>query len=335
MRNPGPTNQCRILAVVLPLVLLLFLPLDAKGETGVTSCAMVPLWSPQAQFAGYYMALEKGFYRTHGIDMTILKGGPGYSGGECLKDGRADFAILWLASAMRQSSEGPPLVHLGQIIPRSSMMLVAKKSRCIDKPFDMNGKTVGLWGGDLAIPPQAFLKKHGLQVKEIPQSYTVNLFLRGGVDVASAMWYNEYHTILNSGIDPEELSVFSLSDYGVSFPEDGLYMLQSSYKKNPALAVACVKASLEGWRYAFEHPEEALEIVIRHMCKAKICANRAHQRWMLARMQDLIMPVLEEGDFGCLKRPDFDSVSAFLLESGLTDETPDYDHFIGEIHVEH
>lgn len=328
-------NKCRFFSVMLPLVFLLFFQLGTKGETDLTSCTMIPLWNPQAQFAGYYVAMEKGFYRKHGIDMTILRGGPACSGCEYLKDGRADFAILWLTTAIRQRGEGLRLVHLGQIIPKSSMMLVAKKSSNIQKPSDMNSKKVGLWGGDLAIPPHAFFKKYGLQVKEIPQSYTVNLFLRDGVDIASAMWYNEYHTILNTGIDPEELNVFSLSDYGLNFPEDGLYMLESAYKKNPILADAFVKASLEGWRYAFEHSEEALDIVIRYMREAKISANRTHQKWMLSRMQDLIMPVLEEGSYGRLKRPDFDSVSAFLFQTGLIGEIPDYDLFVGEIHVEH
>jgi NitT/TauT family transport system substrate-binding protein len=327
-------NKCRFFSVILLLVLFLFLPLGANGETGLTSCNMIPLWSPQAQFAGYYVALEKGFYRKHGIDMTILRGGPACSGCDYLRDGRADFAILWLTTAIRQCDDGLRLVHLSQIIPRSSMMLVAKKSMNITKPSDMNGKKVGLWGGDLAIPPHAFFKKYELQVKEIPQSYTVNLFLRGGVDIASAMWYNEYHTILNTGIDPEELDVFSLSDYGLNFPEDGLYMLEAAYKKNPILANACVKASLEGWQYAFEHPEEALDIVIRYMREAKISANRIHQKWMLSRMQDLIMPVLEERNYGRLKRPDFDSVSSFLIQTGLINETPDYDLFTGEINVE-
>jgi NitT/TauT family transport system substrate-binding protein len=328
-------NRRRILPALLPLFSLLLFPLGADGQTGLTSRTMIPLWSPQAQFAGYYVALEKGFYRKHGIDMAILQGGPACSGCEYLQDGRADFAILWLTTAIRQCGAGIRLVHLGQIIPQSSMLLVAKESTGIRKPSDMNGKKVGLWGGDLALPPRAFFKKYGLQVKEIPQSYTVNLFLRGGVDVASAMWYNEYHTILNTGIDPDELSVFSLSDYGLDFPEDGLYALESTYKENPTLAADCVKASLEGWQYAFAHPEETLDIVIRRMREAKIGANRTHQKWMLSRMQDLITPVLEEGGYGRLKRADFDSVSAFLFQSGLIDEIPDYDRFTGGIDVEH
>ncbi len=334
MRNPGFVNNGSPVSLLVILIVALFLPLNTRCEDNLTSCSMLPLWSPQAQFAGYYMAREKGFYRNHGLNMTILKGGPAFSGCEYLENGRADFAVLWLTTAIRQYGEGLRLVHAGQVIPRSAMMLVAKKSRNIRQPSDMNAKKVSLWGGDLAIPPRAFFWKYGLHVKEVPQSYTVNLFLRDGVDVASAMWYNEYHTILNTGINPEELNVFSMSDYGLNFPEDGIYMLESAFKENPALAEACVKASLEGWRYAFEHPDEALDVVIRHMREAKICANRTHQKWMLSRMRDLIMPVLDADDNGRLKKSDFDSVSLFLFQTGLIEEIPDYDQFTGAIHVQ-
>ena len=331
MTDTRAATRHRIFPIIL-LLLLLAIPYSVRsGETSLTSCTMIPLWSPQAQFAGYYVALEKGFYRQHGLDMTILRGGPACSGCEFLRDGRADFAVLWLTTAIRQYGLGLHLVNAGQIIPRSAMMLVAKKSRGIRQPADMNGKKVSVWGGDLAIPPWAFFKKYDLKVKEIPQSYTINLFLRDGVDVASAMWYNEYHTILNTGINPDELNVFPMSDYGLNFPEDGIYMLESAYRNNPDLAAACVKASLEGWQYAFEHPDEALDIVIRHMRQANICANRTHQKWMLSRMRDLITPVLEAGEGGRLDRADFESVSDFLFQSDLIEVIPDYDHFTGEI----
>lgn len=318
----------------LLLTFLLALPLWVNAESGQVSCTMVPHWSPQAQFAGYYVAAEKGIYSKHGIDMVILKGGPDCSASEYLRDGLADFVTLWLNTAIRQYDGGIRLVHLGQVIPRSSMMLVAKKTSNILKPSDMNGKKLGLWGGDLSIPPRAFIMKYGLQVKEIPQSYTVNLFLRGGVDVVSAMWYNEYHTILNTGIDSEELDVFPLWEYGLNFPEDGLYVLESTYKKNPGLASAFIKASFEGWQYAFAHPDEALDIVIRHMREANICANRTHQKWMLSRMQDLIMPGSAKAVSGHLEKKDFDTVADFLLHAGRITKKPDYDEFTGEINAE-
>ena len=148
---------------------------------------------------------------------------------------------------------------------------------------DLQGRKVSLWD-DFKVQPLAFFRKNNLRVRIIPQTYTLNLFLRGGVDVASAMWYNEYHTIINAGIDPDELSVFFLKDEGLNLPEDGLYALEKTVKNDPDLAAEFVAASLEGWEYAFTHPDEALDIIMRYMRAAKIPANRMHQKWMLARM---------------------------------------------------
>ncbi len=304
----------------------------AAFETQLKKVSLIPHWSPQAQFAGYYVAMEKGIYRKHGMDMTVLKGGPGCSSLDYLENGRADFAVQWLTTAMQRHDRGLPLVHLAQVVPRSSMLLVAKKSSGIRKPSDMNGKKVGLWGGDFAIPPRAFFVKHNLTVKEVPQSYTVNLFLRGGVDVASAMWYNEYHTILGTGVDNDELTVFPLHTHGVNFPEDGLYMMEAAYKKNPGLAQAFVKASFEGWQYAFDHPEEALDIITAHMRKARIPSNRAHQRWMLSRMKDLVMPGKSGIPADTLNPENFKSVADFLLKERLIRQAPDYRTFTGGTH---
>ena len=302
--------------------------------TPLKKASFIPLWSPQAQFAGYYVALEKGFYARHGIDLTILTGGPGHCSTETLLTGEADFAVLWLATALKQRAAEHRVVNLAQVIQRSAMMLVSRKSSGIRTPENMNGKKVGVWAGDLALPVQAFFTKYQVNAREIPQSYTVNLFLRGGVDVVSAMWYNEYHTILNTGIDPEELDVFHLYDYGLNFPEDGLYMMEDAYKKNPDLARAFVAASFEGWQYAFDHPDEALAIVIRYMREANVPSNLAHQRWMLARMQDLIMPADGTISIGELGKKDFQMVADSLLHQGLIVKIPDYGSFTGDIHAE-
>ena len=163
----------------------------------------------------------------------------------------------------------------------------------------------------------------------MPQTHTVNLFLRGGIDVTSAMWYNEYHTILNSGVDPEELNVFPLHEQGVNFPEDGIYTLEKTLHKDPAMAKAFVSASLEGWRYAFTHPEEALDIVIRYMREAKVPANRVHQKWMLDRMRDLIMPGNGQDLPGLLGEQDYASVASAMLKEDLIRSCPDYAAFTG------
>lgn len=320
------------------LVLLLFcvgtLPGAAAGAA-LKKASLMPLWSPQAQFAGYYVALDRGIYARHGIDLTILKGGPGVSPAESLKSGKADFAVLWLTTALKQHASGNRLVNVAQIIQRSSMMLVARKSSGITTPAAMQGKKVGVWGGDLALPTEAFFSAYHLQVHRVPQSYTVNLFLRGGIDVASAMWYNEYHTILNSGLNPEELDIFFLHDHGIAFLEDGLYMGAERFYADSGLAAAFAKASIEGWRYAFDHSEEALDIVLRHMKEAKIPANRAHQKWMLERMRDLVMPQKGRGALGQLQQADYEAVRASMISTGIIKDVPEYEMFIGRSHARH
>ncbi|KIH77173.1 ABC transporter substrate-binding protein [Geoalkalibacter ferrihydriticus DSM 17813] len=306
----------------------------AVAATGLKKASLMPLWSPQAQFAGYYVALEKGIYAKHGIDLKILEGGPGHSSAEALQDGTADFAVLWLSTALQQNDSGKTLVNLAQIVQESSMILVARKSSGITTPAAMQGKKVGLWGGDLALPAEAFFTKNQLQVNRIPQSYTVNLFLRGGVDVASVMWYNEYHTILMSGVNPEELDLFFLKDYGIAFPEDGLYTLKETYRQDPALAAAFAQASLEGWQYAFDHPEEAVDIVLRYMREAKVPANRTHQTWMLERMRDLIVPQNNDQETGQLSSVDYAAVTDTLRTMGHIMTTTAYDDFIGNFDVE-
>jgi len=208
-----------VICVLFMACVMRFLLVPPK--TPLKNASLMPLWEPQAQFAGYYVALDKGIYAMHGIDLKILRSGPGLSPAEALEKGTADFAILWLTTALQHRSAGDKLVNLAQIIQRSSLMLISKKSAGIKTIADMDGKKVGLWEGDVSIPLCNLFAKHRIKVREVRQSHTVNLFLRGGIDVTSAMWFNEYHTILNSGIDPEELNIVFLSDQGMNFPKTG------------------------------------------------------------------------------------------------------------------
>jgi len=305
-------------AIVLPPV---------AAAPALKRATLMPLWSPQAQFAGYYVALDKGMYARYGIDLVILPAGPGHSPAQSLEDGTADFVVLWLTTAIQHRSRDHRLVNLAQVIQTSSMMLVARRTSGIRTVADMNGRKVGLWGGDLSIPPRTLFARSGITVRAVPQSHSVNLFLRGGIDVASAMLYNEYHTILDSGLDADELSVFPLRDHGMDFPEDGLYALQETIDADPALADAFVRASLEGWRYAFAHTEETLDIVVRRMREAHLPANRVHQRWMLERMRELALPGGSKEALGELEEQDYRAVAEALLRDGLIRDYPDFREF--------
>ncbi len=319
---------CRLLLLGFALVLLI-IPSPAHSGEGqhLKPAVFLPQWVPQAQFAGYYVALDRGIYQKHGIDLKILTGGPDRPADDYLKEHKVDFATLWLSTTIPMRAEGIPIINLAQIMQHSALMLVAKKSSGVIEPRDMQGKKVGLWGPVFQIQPRAFFRKYGIDVEVIRQSFSVNLFLRDGVDVASAMWYNEYHTILNSGLNQEELSTFFFHEHGLNFPEDGIYTLEETRNRDPELCKAFVRASIEGWQYAFSHPEKALDIVMSNLKAARIPATRVHQRWMLKRMRDLIQPEGSKVPMGTLNREDFLRVADGLLENGMMETIPEFDDF--------
>jgi NitT/TauT family transport system substrate-binding protein len=314
----------------LLLVLTVFMFVSGSAictDKKPSTVSLLPQWVPQAQFAGYMMALEKGFYREAGLDLVLRKGGPEVQVFDSLKKRESTFATAWLSSGIQQRSGGTKVVNLAQIIQRSSLMLVARKSSGIKAPGDLQGKKVGLWGGDFQIQPLAFFLRNKLKVEIIPLYGTSNLFLEGGVDVMSAMWYNEYHQILLSGLNEDELSTFFFSDFGLNFPEDGIYCLEETYRTNPDLCARMVKASLKGWLYAFDHDQETLDVVMKYSDAAHTSTNRAHQRWMLARMKDLIIPGGNRAVLGRLLQKDYSNVASVLQELDLIQDSPTFSDF--------
>lgn len=262
-------------------------------------------WSPQAQFAGYYMAQEKGIYDSNGLDVEILPGTTNMNGCEKVRQGQAEFGTAFLSDGLQQRSEGVPLVNIGQFIQRSALMLVTRKDSGIRTIQDLDGARIGTWGDDFRLQPKALFKREGLDVTFVRQSPSFELFMRGGLDAVLAMWYNEYHRLLSYGLKRDEMTIFFFSDLGMNLPEDGIYSLESTFNESPETAQALVEATAEGWLYAFAHPEETIDIMLGIMNKSNIRANRASQTWMLARMKDLLLPkgqkqldtVLKESDF--------------------------------------
>lgn len=329
MSASAPFTKKTFLTALFCLFCLL-LPLNpgnAAGTIPLKKVTFIPQWVPQAQFAGYYVALETGIYKKYGLDVEIISGGPQRSSSDYLKNRQTDFASLWLVTGIDLCDKGVAVINLAQIVQRSALMLVAKKSSGIFKPEDMDGRKVSLWGPPFEIQQKAFFKQYGLTVKPFQQSYSINLFLRDGVAVASAMWYNEYNTIINAGIDPDELTSFFFHEHGLNYPEDGIYVLKETWQKKPNLCRAFVKASLEGWQRAFAEPELALDITMHNLKKEHIITNRVHQKWMLNRMRDIILPPGEEKQLGHLKQRDFQLVAEDLKKQNVIEKIPNFNNF--------
>ena len=288
---------------------------------------------PQAQFAGYFVGMETGIYKKHGIDLKIITEvfkGPASTH---LKAEKSDFFLLTLSRAIQLREKGSPIVNISQLINQSALMFIAKKTSGINTPQDMEGKKVGIWGGDFQIQPLAFFKKYNLKVQTVLQGNTVNLFFFDGIDVISGRWYNEYHSILNSGFREDELSTFFFSDHDLNFPEEGIYCSAELLQREPKLCESFIKATLESWQYTFNNPEEALNIIIKHIKKLNLPANKTHQKWMLNRMKDLIFPNDKMNQFGILQKENFMLVAEILRDSKLIKSIPAFQDFYKPIKI--
>lgn len=319
--------------VIVMITLFATLPAGSGGVGGVTGkpLRLILLWMPQAQFAGYYVALEKGIYRDYGLDVRIIRGGPDRDGVDYLERGEADVAILFLSGALLARNRDVPLVHLGQVVNRSNLMLVGWKDKGVTDNLALDGKRVSLWGGAFQADFMTFFAASGVRPQIIPQYYSVNLFLAKGVDACSVMYYNEYHTLFQAGVDENELTAMFMRDYGGGFPEDGIYCLAETLSARQEEYAAFVAASLAGWQYAAANQEEALDIVMKYVQEANLPTNRAHMRWMLEKILPTIIPGEESAwEYGRLSPEDYRRAVEILKQYELITAAPSYEALRGE-----
>ncbi|TRZ76613.1 MAG: ABC transporter substrate-binding protein [Bacteroidetes bacterium] len=300
---------------------------DERISSGTLKTVSVyPYWVATSQFAGYYVGKEKGIFRRHGIDLRILEYKPFITTNDIIKKNQADFAILWLVNAIQMRSSGINIVNIAQFSTRSSLMLLAKKSSGIKKITDLNGKRAGIWDG-YDLQPKALFAKYNLNTEIVPIGSTNNLFLQGGVDVINANWFDEYHAILNSGYNEDELVPFFFADYGLNFLEDGIYCLEDKLKSDPVTCIEFVKATIESWEYALSHPDESVEIILKYQRIQKMPANSSHQHWMIDRYKDLYLPAGKTTLNIRLSEKDYMSNAKILLDSKQISHIPDYKEF--------
>jgi len=228
-------------------------------------------WVAQAQFAGYFVAKEKGFYKDAGLDVTINPGGPDVAPPQVIAGGGADAVVDWMPSALASREKGVALVNISQTFKHSGLELVCRKDTGIKKPEDLKGKTVGVWYGGNEYPFLNWMSKLGYKtdggpdgVKVLKQGFNVDPILQKQADCVSAMTYNEYWQIIDGGFKPADLVIFNYEKEGVATLEDGLYAMEPKLK-DPAFVAKMgkfVKASMKGWDYAKAHEDEAVKIIL-------------------------------------------------------------------------
>lgn len=304
----------------------------AQPTTGTTSRPLVfqMHWCPQAQFAGYLMALEKGFFRNEGLtNLTLRWSSTGDRPFDRLAQGAVDFCTGWLADALVAKARGSNLVQLAQVVQQSSLMLVAWRGSGIAAPRDFTGKRVALWGDNFDVQALAFFRKYHARPIIVPQSTSMVPFLRKAVDGASAMYYNEYHKLIEAGVRPEELRVFRFADYGLMFPEDGIYCTGRTRQRQAGLCAGLVRACRQGWDYALAHEAETLDVVMDNCRAANVRTNRNHQRWMLRSIRDAILvpPPQKPVPWGTLSKEVYEHVVRLLADQGLIGRPPAFREF--------
>jgi NitT/TauT family transport system substrate-binding protein len=276
-------------------------------------------WVTQAQFAGYYVALDKGFYEAQGLDMTIKPGGPDIAPAQVLAGGGADIVVDWLPSALATREKGLPLVNIAQIYDKSGMMLTCLKSSGVETPKDFTGKTLGVWFFGNEYPFLSWMAKLNYPtdggesgVTVLKQGFNVDPIFNGQADCVSTMTYNEYGQVLDGGLTPAELTLFKYEDEGVATLEDGLYVLEDTLK-DPAKQEAYakfLKATIQGWEWAKENPKEAAEIVLEYDDTG--AQTEEHQ----VRMMTEVAKLLADGEkgIGYLDPAAFDRTVSVLLD---------------------
>ena len=236
----------------------------------------LPSWVPQSQFAGYYMAKEKGIYEKYGLDVNIISGGYDKQVKDYLQEGKADFGTIYLTTAILNRSANINLVNIGQVFQQSGVVFLARKDSAINNIEDFSGKTIAVWRTALEEMTIGFLNKNKIDAEMIRINEGVNILLKGAADICVGMYYNEYNRMINFGMNPDELSVFFLNDFGMDFPEDGIYCMGETYQKDPELCAKFVQASMEGWEYAFSHQEETVQVIRRIQIQENISDNLVH-----------------------------------------------------------
>lgn len=300
-----------VIRALVTVGLLTGMAMEAGGQTRFV---FVPQWTAQAQFAGYYVALENGFYKEEGLDVEILHPFATQTLEERIKEGKFDAVGMMLPEAIELVDKGVRLVNILQTSMNNAMMVV---SRYGSDPTTLRNAKVMCWHMGFGQIAKCMAAREHLDYQWIEASSTINLFVAGAVDATLAMSYHEYYQLMQTGLVKPGKGVFRFADNGYNIQEDGVYMTAAAYAKNPGAAERFARASRRGWEWAAAHPAEALEIVLKYVNEHRIPTNNVLQKLMLDEILRLQLDP-DSGEREFRLRPDMvEKASSLMLESGI------------------
>jgi NitT/TauT family transport system substrate-binding protein len=291
----------------------------ASAQPQLTKVTLQLKWVPQAQFAGYYAALDLGYYKAAGLDVTLKNGGPNIIPEQVVASGQAQIGVDWLPSLLAARDKGTQLVNIAQVFARSGMTQLTWKSSGITNIAGMKGKKVANWLGGNQYELFAALTKAGIDpnsssdVTIVQQPFDMNLFLKKQVDSASAMTYNELAQVLESGVKLSQINVIKMQNAGTGMLEDGMFATASWLKSqaNRTIATKVIGASLAGWIYCRDHVAACVGFTL----KAGPTLPKGHQTWMMNEINKLIWP--STSGIGIMNKADYARTASISKQFGV------------------
>ena len=321
----------RRLAALGAAVAIVAAACSSSGGGALTKVRLQLQWFPQAQFAGYYAALDQGYYKAEGLDVSILPGGVDIVPATVVAGGNAEFGISWVPKMLASRESGADVQVIGQVFQRSGTLQVAWKDAAITKPDDWRGKKVGTWGFGNEAELYAAMQKVGIDpanagdVTIVPQDFTMTAFLNGEIDAAQAMIYNEYAQVLEAKnpttgalYQPDDINIESMDSACTAMLQYAIFASQAWLAKsgNEDVAVKFLRASFKGWQYCRDNAASCVDIVLKSDAKLP----KGHQTWMLNEINGLIWP--SPAGIGMMDQAAYDRTVQIALDGKILTKQP-------------
>ncbi len=321
----------RRLAALGAAVAIVAAACSSSGGGALTKVRLQLQWFPQAQFAGYYAALDQGYYKAEGLDVSILPGGVDIVPATVVAGGNAEFGISWVPKMLASRESGADVQVIGQVFQRSGTLQISWKDANITKPDDWRGKKVGTWGFGNEAELYAAMRKVGIDpanagdVTIVPQDFTMTAFLNGEIDAAQAMIYNEYAQVLEAKnpttgalYQPDDMNIVSMESAGTAMLQDAIFASQAWLAKsgNEDVAVKFLRASFKGWQYCRDNAASCVDIVLKSDAKLP----KGHQTWMLNEINGLIWP--SPAGIGIMDQAAYDRTVQIALDGKILTKAP-------------